>query len=300
MRPMQSCHPARDRRGQPGAFTLIELLVVTSIIALLMALLLPTLQRVRTQAKTSVCQSNLGQWGLAFAAYAADNDGKVPRLWWGGWDAREYLMRSYLRNDKDLLLCPLAVRCAKGDSPFGHGSKSRAWYAPSLRGPPGTTPDIVGSYGFNEWVSCWQEPHATERMGIPAEEQPPYLAFHAKCWQTSTERGGDRVPVVFDCSGSGIHPRDKDNPPTYDGDTVVELPDGIWQPWKHTIKWVCIDRHGGSTNALFLDWSVRRVGLKELWTLKWNREYDTANHWTGAGGVRPEDWPPWMRRFKDY
>lgn len=53
-------------------------------------------------------------------------------------------------------------------------------------------------------------------------------------------------------------------------------------------------------NGLFLDWSVRKVGLKELWTLKWYKEFDTANEWTRAGGVQPEDWPEWMRGFKDY
>jgi hypothetical protein len=51
---------------------------------------------------------------------------------------------------------------------------------------------------------------------------------------------------------------------------------------------------------VFLDGSVRKVGLKELWTLKWFPQYDTANRWTKAGGVRPEDWPQWMRGFKDY
>ncbi len=283
------------------AFTLIELLVVISIVALLMAVLLPTLAQVRKQAKASVCQSNLRQWGLAFAAYAADNEGRVPRLWWGGWGAWEYLMGSYLHNDEDLLLCPLAVRCAGDDPQYGHGSKSRAWYMPSLHGPPVPIPAVqVGSYGFNEWVCCWQEPHATERMGIPPEEQPLYRAFFARCWQTCTERGGDRVPVVFDCSQPGNQPCDRDNPPAYDGDTAVESPGAIWQPWKHTIKWACIDRHGGGTNALFLDWSTRRIGLKELWTFKWNREYNTSNHWTKAGGVQAEDWPAWMGRFKDY
>jgi hypothetical protein len=29
-------------------------------------------------------------------------------------------------------------------------------------------------------------------------------------------------------------------------------------------------------------------------------QFDTANKWTRAGGVQPEDWPEWMRRFKDY
>ena len=51
--------------------TLIELLVVISIIALLMAILVPTLQRVRKQARAVVCQSNLRQWGTLMAMYLA-------------------------------------------------------------------------------------------------------------------------------------------------------------------------------------------------------------------------------------
>ena len=62
----------------------------------------------------------------------------------------------------------------------------------------------------------------------------------------------------------------------------------------------CINRHDGYVNGLFFDWSVRKVGLEELWTLKWHRNFDTAGLWTKAGGVKPEDWPPWMRKFKDY
>ena len=63
---------------------------------------------------------------------------------------------------------------------------------------------------------------------------------------------------------------------------------------------ICMDRHNGGINSLFMDWSVRKVGLKELWTFKWHRKFDTANKWTLAGGVKPEDWPEWMRKYKDY
>jgi hypothetical protein len=34
--------------------------------------------------------------------------------------------------------------------------------------------------------------------------------------------------------------------------------------------------------------------------LRWNRQYEINGSWTRAGGVMPEDWPEWMRNFKDY
>jgi prepilin-type processing-associated H-X9-DG protein len=61
-----------------------------------------------------------------------------------------------------------------------------------------------------------------------------------------------------------------------------------------------MNRHDGGINVAFMDGSVRKVGLKELWTLKWHYDYNTANCWTLAGGVKPEDWPDWMRKFKEY
>ncbi len=54
---------------------------------------------------------------------------------------------------------------------------------------------------------------------------------------------------------------------------------------------LCTDRHHGAINGLFLDWSVRRIGLNELWTLRWDVEFNTVGPWTRAGGVQPEDWP---------
>ena len=49
---------------------------------------------------------------------------------------------------------------------------------------------------------------------------------------------------------------------------------------------------------LFRDWSVRKVGIKEIWTLNWHKQFDTSGPWTKAGGVQREDWPEWMRGFK--
>ena len=58
--------------------TLVELLVVISIIALLVSILLPALNKARFQAKVVVCSSNLHQWGLMHSQYASRNEGKLP------------------------------------------------------------------------------------------------------------------------------------------------------------------------------------------------------------------------------
>jgi len=60
-------------RGREG-FTLIELLVVIAIIAVLMAILMPALNRVREQGKRAACLNNLHQLTLAWILYADDND----------------------------------------------------------------------------------------------------------------------------------------------------------------------------------------------------------------------------------
>src|SRR5207249_5944197 len=59
------------------AFTLVELLVVIALIAILAALLPPTLARARASAKSAACKSNLRQLGLALGMYVNDYD-KYP------------------------------------------------------------------------------------------------------------------------------------------------------------------------------------------------------------------------------
>jgi len=72
----------RNRR----AFTLIELLVVIAVIAVLMAILMPALNRAREQGKRAVCLSTLKQLTLAWVLYADDNDGKIVNGAAGGYN----------------------------------------------------------------------------------------------------------------------------------------------------------------------------------------------------------------------
>src|SRR5258708_30833420 len=70
--------PWRAGKAFAGAFTLIDLLVVIAIIAILAALLLPTLSRAKSKAYDVACLSNLKQMALGWLMYIEDNHGRLP------------------------------------------------------------------------------------------------------------------------------------------------------------------------------------------------------------------------------
>ena len=90
----------RKRQRRTGAFTLIELLVVVAIIAVLIAILVPSLGRARETARKVYCQTNLRQWGMGFSLYAdsyndilpftGHSDGNNPGNYLAYWDDPSY------------------------------------------------------------------------------------------------------------------------------------------------------------------------------------------------------------------
>ena len=285
---------------KPKGFTLIELLVVIAIIALLMAILLPSLRRARNQVRAVVCQNNLKQWGTTLALYTEDSQGYLPKstgnaLWFlrgsslSDGDPNKPGVYHGVRTE-GIALCPMAVRPGKygtfyaGSSSFG----SPLW---QMEGTMGSTfgawkintplPQFLSSYGFNDRLFGYRFDTSV----------PLYLRFslHRPGLNIFPIRGKAKIPTLLDCTLFESRFDDR-KPPKYD----LEPP--------HYLKGATfiINRYNGYINGLFLDWSVRKIGLKELWTLKWNMQFDTTNRWTRAGGVRPDDWPEWMRNFKDY
>jgi len=112
---LSASHRGLMHRG----FSLIEMLVVISVIALLIAILLPVLSDARESAVTAECLSNKGQIATGLQSYAVDNDGMFParapvgygyphqmrRTTNGKYDLNEPFIDPYI-GDRAYLFCP--------------------------------------------------------------------------------------------------------------------------------------------------------------------------------------------------
>jgi prepilin-type N-terminal cleavage/methylation domain-containing protein/prepilin-type processing-associated H-X9-DG protein len=285
------CSGEHVRKNSPtrAGFTLIELLVVISIVVLLIALLLPSLQRARKQARMVLCQANLKQWATTIALYTEDNEGYLPKgrgyglffLLGSGGNSNDPNAPESMQpvDTKGIACCPMAARPGRKGH-FGYtisqtrmegwsGSTFTAWEMTSIGRP------FHGSYGTNGWVFDYY----SESRG-PHGRFPPRLNVYSV-------KNRAKIPLLLDNSLPMNWPLEELCRPPKKSGTGVQMR-------------FCINRHNEYTNGLFLDWSVRKVGLKELWTLKWYEAFNTANQWTKAGGVKPSDWPQWMENFRDY
>jgi len=273
-------------------FTLIELLVVISIIAVLLAILMPSLQRVRNDAQSVVCKSNLKQSGIIFEMLLEDSNGKFPRD--NPMINSEYFIK---KNFKDIgfgkgniHVCPMAKKgsnrrvdkllITKGLEDSNKPSNIDLTNL-TYSGPIGSTFEsyvftyanksgLRSSYGIN--LSLCKAPKTFFTGSYPITN-------------IYSLKNTSNIPVLLDSKIEwSILQWDDQKPPATEEEGTN----------------CCINRHDGGVNSLFVDWSVRKVGLKELWKLKWHDKFNTNGRYTIAGGVQPEDWPEWMRGFKNY
>jgi prepilin-type N-terminal cleavage/methylation domain-containing protein/prepilin-type processing-associated H-X9-DG protein len=99
-------HPLPAR----GAFTLVELLVVIGIIALLISILLPSLNRARENAKQVQCLSNLRQLATSFSMYVDANKGRFPRPAGGGATTEDWIHWEPTRKLEESAIAPYLAK----------------------------------------------------------------------------------------------------------------------------------------------------------------------------------------------
>ena len=259
------------------AFTLIELLVVVAIIALLLSIVMPALRAAREIAQRTICSSNLRQWNLMVKFYLDDNanvfpDSGTPGL--TGWNHGQWWIQRfkiYGYDDMDVLLCPKAIlppEHAPGDEAVFPTKHNECWG--SLDRPPAAPVRewTWASYAPNAWIMdtryhTWGAPGPKEWFwGRLDKVSAPY-----------------QVPLFADSRWVDVWPHHTDAP----GD----------QEWGGSgssgyMPTVTLTRHGSKTNVVYMDGSGAGVDIKELWNLKWHREFR-------VGHRDNYNWPAWMR-----
>ncbi len=237
-----SHHPRRAR-----AFTLVELLVVISIIALLIAILTPSLASARRQARTVVCLSQESQLGVAMQIYANRNRDYLPQIWGGSvkWGEERGVLYKLMVSSgvmpraeefPRVLVCPDArprdsISYALNAVPFGYRH-------PSPDGEEGEEEDpLTGMY-----VPPMQMNQAA-RPGRVVALYDVRAESLARVWGTQVDR--DEADMSDQFTGTASHDwvgRVRPNPPGF-----------MWQQTPDEPPYTAEPPHGKAHNVLFLD-----------------------------------------------
>jgi prepilin-type N-terminal cleavage/methylation domain-containing protein/prepilin-type processing-associated H-X9-DG protein len=228
------------RRG----FTLIELLVVVAIIAVLVAILLPSLGKAKDRANTTRCLANVRGIGAALTMYMGDYQRLMPYYDVGSsfWSntLTPYGAGGKMRN------CPNARDVTFTGGPTG-GSASSQWSGFA------TPPTDSGAYGINGWLYNPVGRYADTTQGqafvfpiVKEESRVPLVCDSA--WP-------DGWPLANDQGNISV--ADQTNPPNLSANS-------------NFMHRFCIARHKKSINMVFLDGHAENEPLKQLWSLKWN------------------------------
>jgi len=264
-------------------FTLVELLVVISIIAMLLAILMPTLSKAREQAKCVVCQNKLKQVVLCLNLYANDNQGSTVQGWtgWKKYDDAAHggtgglwmdSLRTYFADLNELCLCPITPRpTTLGYYPVDWDTSKVAWGEfPNVNdGSAGNwaMAGRYGSYGMNGWI-CNVPSEVTDSYtgGIINKQNAP------RFWRKINVPNAHQVPMIGDCAFDTGWP-DYTN-------TIPMKKSGIGTSGSAdsaNMLRFALNRHRWRVNMAFMDGSIRTMKLLELWTeCKWNKTYDMS------------------------
>jgi prepilin-type N-terminal cleavage/methylation domain-containing protein len=246
------------------AFTLIELLVVISIIALLLSVLMPALNKVRDLARAAVCQSNLKNWGTFYQLYASDFSGSFP-VWdpdSDQWTYRETFSKYYKDyNIEKLKSCPSAKKLPNiGNNThpqLGHefGGTHYAWL---LTNVPPEDPKASGGYGENSWIRTMKD--------------ETFASYNEKTWKSFLNvKRPDMVPLLLDARWIGAWPDNSQGMPR-----SSYVPENVFYNfynWK-SVECFAMRRHKDGINAVFSDLAAHQVKAEELWKLKWHKLYE--------------------------
>ncbi len=173
-----------------SAFTLVELLVVIAIMAVLMALLVPALQKAHAQAKTVVCMSNLRNMGLALQMYLPENKDKLPPSSCHESDPQQYWLYVLNRYTQE----PLLFRC-----PSDTGQNWLDWTDPptddwlSYRWSSYATNGYFDNLAFVRYRKATNIEHPDNCVYV-CELQPSHIGvdhIHANDWESPQQLKGD-------------------------------------------------------------------------------------------------------------
>ena len=293
----------KSRKG----FTLIELLVVISIIALLVAILMPALNKAKMQAKSAVCLSNMKQWGVIWQMYTDANNDKFPALFMnqdtgagntprGSW---MYCLKKRYEKNEELLTCPAANKVDESRTGFGEAGQffGGVKYMYSFPLNDRQLDENVGyldysSYGMNTWCS-------SDIGGVVSNGRAPKNYWLAR----NKIKGTADVPVFGDCKwrGGGPHFGTEDGNQGGIGLPIRPYPtsageaDG-WGAQDREMGNFAMNRHGLGINMLFADASARNVTVMELWTLKWHKSYPRYRT-TLETDIMPNEDFRWISKF---